>query len=113
MKLPTLSASHSLSSRTTVRTESDGQYLAGVSPQAGASKKARQNKDYKTGRIGKRANAPVKVPSGEEEALLDECFEKITPEGYSTWHEYFVKNPDTSREELIGLCQIWLGRKLY
>ena len=116
MKLPMLSANQSLKSSRATVIEVYEQYIAGLLPQAGGSKRARLNKDYKTGRIGNRANASVKVPSGEEEDLLEECFENALPEGYSTWHEYFKLNEGTSlvtREYLIKLCQDLMGRTMY
>ncbi|MEM7152410.1 MAG: hypothetical protein AAF799_06175 [Myxococcota bacterium] len=73
---------------------------------SGGSKKARQNKDFKVGRIGNRAST-VKIPSGEEDAVLEDCFECFTPPGFSTWHEYFTVNrgtPLVERNALLGLC---------
>jgi len=88
--------------------------LGALMPQASA--KARLNKDYKTGRIGNRAGASVKVPSGEEEYLLDECYRKRTPPGFSTWAEYFRTYAGTelvTREYLIKLCQQLMGATMY
>jgi ribosomal protein S18 acetylase RimI-like enzyme len=82
----------------------------GCSPSriAQPSRKQRQIKDYKVGKIGNRA-ATVKVPSGEEESLLDDCFRADPPPPYTTWMQYLKENP-MDQETLIRFCQKHLGR---
>jgi GNAT superfamily N-acetyltransferase len=72
-----------------------------------ATQKQRVNKDYKVGNIGNRA-ATVKLPSGEEDYLLERCFASDPPHGYTTWHEYITKNP-MDRGTLLGFCRTHLG----
>jgi ribosomal protein S18 acetylase RimI-like enzyme len=71
------------------------------------SSKARKNKEFKTGAFGNRA-ATVKLPSGEESYLLEQCFASDPPEGYTTWHQYVREHP-MDRHTLLGFCRGHLG----